>query len=148
RKIIRSSEENYNLTTEKFLIEPSYTHWTIGYLLSLRGAQMLIDEKPLSKILPVDEYLPIMYDRHPNLEWKKYFQQRKLKAYAFHPQILTPTHYFGEPNYVSDTENTTILNINKDIIRPKSFEIDVDNLVHNNLTLNMLDKNTLIKDEL
>ena len=109
RKIMRSNDENYDKTIEKFLIEPSYSHWTIGYALSLRGAQILVNENPIQKLLPVDEYLPIMYDQHPNLSWKQHYNNRKLKAYAFHPPILTPTHYFGEPNYISDTENTTIV---------------------------------------
>jgi collagen beta-1,O-galactosyltransferase len=108
RKIMRSDEENYNRTIERYLIEPSYSHWTVGYALSLRGAKMLVNEQPLQKILPVDEYLPIMYDRHPNLSWKNHFQNRQLKALAFYPAIVTPTHYFGEPNYISDTENTTV----------------------------------------
>lgn len=112
RKIMRSSEENYDNTTVTYLIEPSYSHWTVGYALSLRGARMLVDENPLQKILPVDEYLPIMFDRHPNESWKSHFTNRKLKAYAFHPPILTPTHYFGEPNYISDTENTKIFEEN------------------------------------
>ena len=109
RKIMRPDEENYEERIESFLIEPSYSHWTVGYALSLRAARMLVDEQPIQKILPVDEYLPIMYDHHPNENWKRHFAQRKLKAYAFHPVVLTPTHYFGEPNYISDTENTTVL---------------------------------------
>jgi collagen beta-1,O-galactosyltransferase len=109
RKIMSFDEEKYNETTQIFLMEPAYSHWTIGYVLSLRGAQILVNEKPLQKILPVDEYLPIMYDNHPNQDWKSHFVNRKLKAYAFHPAIVTPTHYFGEPNYVSDTENTTVI---------------------------------------
>lgn len=128
RKIMRSNEENYEQIIEEFLIEPSYSHWTVGYLLSLRGAKMLVDEKPLQKILPVDEYLPIMYNHHPNENWKRYFSNRNLKAYAFQPAIITPTHYFGEPNYVSDTENTTILsneNANQDINRAKVVSVDV-----------------------
>ena len=113
RKIMQPDDENYNQTTETFLIEPLYSHWTVGYALSLRGAQMLVAENPLQKILPVDEYLPIMFDQHPNESWKSHFSSRKLKAYAFFPTIVTPTHYFGEPNYVSDTENTKILETNE-----------------------------------
>ena len=109
RKIMRNNEEDYSNLIAEYLIEPSYSHWTVGYVMSLRGAKMLVDEKPLQKLLPVDEYLPIMYDHHPNEIWKSHFPNRKLKAYAFQPAILTPTHYFGEPNYISDTENTTIL---------------------------------------
>jgi collagen beta-1,O-galactosyltransferase len=47
------------------LIKPSYTHWTVGYLLSLQGAKKLVNEEPLKKLVPVDEYLPIMFDRQP-----------------------------------------------------------------------------------
>jgi len=128
RKIMRADEENYEKTIETFLIEPSYSHWTVGYALSLRGAQMLVNENPIQKILPVDEYLPIMYDHHPNESWKSHFNNRKLKAYAFYPSILTPTHYFGEPNYISDTENTTILAKNyknDDLQGEKLLSVDV-----------------------
>ncbi|CAF1264541.1 unnamed protein product [Rotaria magnacalcarata] len=128
RKIMRPNEENYENTIETFLIEPSYSHWTVGYALSLRGARMLIDENPIQKILPVDEFLPIMYDHHPNSSWKSHFINRKLKAYAFHPSIVTPTHYFGEPNYVSDTENTQILEQNDgktSLLAPELVSVDV-----------------------
>lgn len=129
RKIMRTDEENYDNIIAEYLIEPSYSHWTVGYVLSLRGAKMLVDEKPLQKLIPVDEYLPIMYDHHPNDKWKSYFQHRNLKAYAFQPAILTPTHYFGEPNYISDTENTTILgqqNSNVGItVDPTLLSVDV-----------------------
>jgi hypothetical protein len=30
-------------------------------------------------------------------------------TYAVQPSIITPTHFFGEPGYISDTENTTIV---------------------------------------
>ncbi|UJR20681.1 hypothetical protein I4U23_023802 [Adineta vaga] len=146
RKIMRADEENFNNTTETFLIEPSYSHWTVGYALSLRGAQMLVNEKPLQKILPVDEYLPIMYDHHPNESWKSHFSNRKLKAYAFHPAIITPTHYFGEPNYISDTENTTILGRNENngaVPSPTVLSVDVV------IPQKQIDENAAIKkDEL
>ncbi|CAF0973808.1 unnamed protein product [Adineta ricciae] len=132
RKIMRSDEEAYENTIETFLIEPSYSHWTVGYALSLRGARMLLDEKPLQKILPVDEYLPIMYDHHPNQSWKSHFHHRNLKAYAFHPAIITPTHYFGEPNYISDTENTTVLGKEENIdVSQRSKLVSVDVVTKN-----------------
>jgi hypothetical protein len=69
-----------------------------------------------------------MYDHHPNESWKSHFNNRKLKAYAFHPVIITPTHYFGEPNYISDTENTTVLgktNPNDGMTKPILLSVDV-----------------------
>lgn len=52
-----------------------------------------------------------MFDAQPNEYWASFFQPRNLIAYAIQPAIITPTHYFGEPNYISDTENTQILNV-------------------------------------
>ena len=52
-----------------FLIWPSYSYWTLGYILSLRGAKKLIQQEPLGKMIPVDEYLPIMFDQHPTWVW-------------------------------------------------------------------------------
>ena len=49
------------------LARPDYSYWTLGYLISHRGAQKLIDANPFSNLLPVDEYLPIMFNKHP--EW-------------------------------------------------------------------------------
>uniref|UniRef100_A0A667YPU1 Si:ch211-13f8.2 n=1 Tax=Myripristis murdjan TaxID=586833 RepID=A0A667YPU1_9TELE len=48
------------------LVHPDYSYWTLGYVLSLQGAKRLIEAEPLSKMLPVDEFLPIMFNKHPN----------------------------------------------------------------------------------
>ena len=47
------------------LVKADYSYWTLGYLLSLQGAQKLLRAEPLSKMLPVDEFLPVMYNKHP-----------------------------------------------------------------------------------
>ena len=119
RKLMRPDEENFDEIFQDFLVKPSYSHWTVAYALSYRGAKILLEQNPLEKILPVDEFLPIMFDRHPNFHWKKFFDNRILKTFAFQPTIVAPTHFFGEPNYISDTENTTILRSTNE----KSFQI-------------------------
>lgn len=43
----------------------NYTWWTLGYMINLHGARKLISAKPLAKMMAVDEFLPVMYDRHP-----------------------------------------------------------------------------------
>ena len=48
-----------------YLVYPNYSYWTLSYILSGRGTKKLLDQNPLSKMLPVDEYLPIMFDKHP-----------------------------------------------------------------------------------
>ena len=65
-------------------------------------------------MVPVDEYLPIMYDRHPNETWKKHYKNRNLIAYSVHPLLLFPTHYTGEEGYISDTEDTKIIAVPHD----------------------------------
>lgn len=47
------------------LVEADYSYWTLGYMLSLQGAQKLLKADPMSKLLPVDEFLPVMYNKHP-----------------------------------------------------------------------------------
>ena len=37
---------------------------------------------------------------------------RDLAALSVHPLLVTPTHYTGEPGYISDTEDAGIININ------------------------------------
>ena len=49
----------------KWLVEADYSFWTLGYLLSNSGARKLLAGDPLGKMVPVDEYLPIMFNKHP-----------------------------------------------------------------------------------
>lgn len=47
------------------LVEADYSYWTLAYVISLQGARKLLGAKPLAKMLPVDEFLPVMFDKHP-----------------------------------------------------------------------------------
>ena len=49
----------------KRLVRPAYSYWTLGYLLSGRGARKLLDADPFHSFLPVDEYFPILFGQHP-----------------------------------------------------------------------------------
>ncbi|XP_070700955.1 procollagen galactosyltransferase 2-like [Pempheris klunzingeri] len=90
------------------LVHPDYSYWTLGYVLSLNGAKKLLQAKPLNKMLPVDEFLPVMFNKHPKDEYLQYFEPRDLRAFSVEPLLLFPTHYTGEPGYFSDTETSTI----------------------------------------
>jgi len=91
------------------LVWPSYSYWTLSYMLSNAGAQKLLNQRPLNRLVPVDEYLPIMFDKHPSEEWKKNFSPRDLVALSANPLLCYPTHYTGEANYISDTEESAII---------------------------------------
>lgn len=69
RKIMFRDLETWNYDVEFRdgfgLRNPSFSHWTVAYALSLNGAIKLMNSEPLKKILPVDEYLPLMFDKQP-----------------------------------------------------------------------------------
>ncbi len=109
RKILRSNETW--VPGSKTFLYPDYTYWTLSYLITFEGAKKLLAADPSKNLLPVDEFLPIMFDKHPNATWSALFPVRNLKAIAISPMIVNPTHYTGQPGYVSDTESTnTALN--------------------------------------
>lgn len=41
-------------------------------------------------------------------EYKAHFPNRNLQAFSTHPLLVQPSHYAGEPEWVSDTETSTI----------------------------------------
>ncbi|XP_008591911.1 PREDICTED: procollagen galactosyltransferase 1-like [Galeopterus variegatus] len=92
------------------LVEADYSYWTLAYVISLQGARKLLAARPLSKMLPVDEFLPVMFDKHPVSEYKAHFSPRNLRAFSVEPLLIYPTHYTGDDGYVSDTETSVVWN--------------------------------------
>ncbi|XP_066126159.1 procollagen galactosyltransferase 1 isoform X2 [Saccopteryx bilineata] len=92
------------------LVEADYSYWTLAYVISLQGARKLMAARPLSKMLPVDEFLPVMFDKHPVSEYKAHFSPRNLRAFSVEPLLVYPTHYTGDDGYVSDTETSVVWN--------------------------------------
>lgn len=62
RKVLMDSDEQF---VSDHITKPLYSYWTLGYLISESGARKLIKAEPLAKMLPVDEFLPIMFNQHP-----------------------------------------------------------------------------------
>ncbi|XP_050993353.1 procollagen galactosyltransferase 2 [Labeo rohita] len=110
RKRLQIKHPEHWVEGVKNLVIPDYSYWTLGYALSLQGAKTLLGAQPLSKMLPVDEFLPVMFNKHPKEEYMSRFKQRDLKAFSVQPLLLFPTHYAGEPGYFSDTETSIIWN--------------------------------------
>ena len=76
------------------------SYWTCGYMLTYNGAQKLINSNYLENLIPVDEFLPIMYGCSV-LGFEKLFQNApKMNCYAFTPNILKLT---GNSFYDSET---------------------------------------------
>lgn len=49
--------------------------------------------------------------------WKQHFPIRDLVAFSVAPLLLYPTHYTGEDGYISDTENSQIVENELDELR-------------------------------
>ena len=80
RKIlVEPEDEQFPEGAYHFLI-PEYSYWTLAYALSLEGAKKLMAQAPLDRLVPVDEYLPIMYDKHNRVELLEHFGPRDLRS--------------------------------------------------------------------
>lgn len=108
RKKLQSSDEPWVDESDR-LVHVDYSYWTLCYLLTGRGAAKLLAAEPLQRLLPVDEFLPIMFGKHPEKEWSASFAGRDVKAFSVAPLLVYPTHYTGEEGYISDTEESIIL---------------------------------------
>ncbi|XP_056628680.1 procollagen galactosyltransferase 2 [Triplophysa dalaica] len=108
RKRMQVAQPEVSVEGVNNLVEADYSYWTLGYAISQQGARKLLAAQPLGKMLPVDEYLPVMFNKHPNVEFMSHFDPRDLRAFSVEPLLLYPTHYTGQPGYFSDTETSTI----------------------------------------
>lgn len=108
RKRLENVDEPF-VDGSDILVKVGYSYWTLGYALSYQGAKKLLDGDPLSKLVPVDEYLPILFDKHPQENYKSHFPRRNLVAFSVAPLLLYPIRYTGEDGYISDTEDSVII---------------------------------------
>ncbi|KAJ6224461.1 hypothetical protein RDWZM_003006 [Blomia tropicalis] len=90
-----------------FFVKPEYSYWTIGYMITRTGIEKLLRANPLRRLIPVDEFLPIMYGAHRNTTLAlMYDRVEHLNALSLQNLIISPTHYVGDPLYISDTEDS------------------------------------------
>lgn len=68
--------------------------------------KFILDAKPLENLIPVDEFLPVMFNQHPNDTFSEIYKNRNLVAWSAQPLLLFPTHYTGDEGYFSDTEDS------------------------------------------
>lgn len=68
------------------------SYWTCGYILSYLGAKKLINSNYIDNIIPVDEFLPIMYDENITYMNHIYNKSDKFLCISFYPNLLSLTH--------------------------------------------------------
>lgn len=100
KSLYENATDDEIIPAAKYLRKPGFSFSSRGYVLTLNGAKKLIKSDPLRKMVPVDEYVSIIYDKHPDKMFKKYFPVRNLNAYAVEPSILQDLYER------SDTENS------------------------------------------
>jgi collagen beta-1,O-galactosyltransferase len=110
RKKNNANAKEFFVQGHRYLSTVTYSYWTLGYALSRQGAQKLLDARPLDKLLALDEFLPILYNQHPNEDWNSYFPKKDLLAFTVYPLAVLPMRYTNEPGYLSDTEDSILLN--------------------------------------
>jgi GR25 family glycosyltransferase involved in LPS biosynthesis len=95
------NEASEQKISDSFIL-PKRSYGTHAYILSLSGAQKLINSNYLQHLLPVDEFLPILYDPdYPHKQYIHYFNQSpRLHTYSLHPLI---TDILGGKDYKSTT---------------------------------------------
>lgn len=126
----RLQENEAFLKESENFVKVSYTYWTLGYVISLEGAKKLLAVEPLKRLLPVDEFLPIMFDEHPNDSWKLKYETRNLIAWSANPLMLYPTHYTGEEGYISDTEDSKQIRLDVLSGAEESLIAGEENILH------------------
>ena len=70
------------------------------------GIKKLLALEPLKKLLPLDLFLPIAYDKYQvddSVEVIRHFQPRNLIALAVIEPICFPVQYWTDKHHISDT---------------------------------------------
>jgi len=86
-------------------VRPNYSYCTYAYALTRTGIAKLLAYDPLKKIMPLDEFIPATYVRHPRPDVATSIAPT-LAAYALSVDLVTeaPKQIFG-----SDTEDSPFI---------------------------------------
>jgi collagen beta-1,O-galactosyltransferase len=89
------------------IVIPKYCYNASSYIITYNGAKKLLNANLMKHFLPIDEFLPIMYDSdYPHKKYSKYYEKYpKLKTFAIKNNI---TDQESRINFPSDVENSDI----------------------------------------
>jgi GR25 family glycosyltransferase involved in LPS biosynthesis len=124
-----------DIIINNFIVKPTSSYNAHSYILTYEGAKKLINTHYLNNLLPVDDYLSIMYDEnYPFKQYSKYFQiYDKLKCYSLKEDITNQnTNYYGS---IIDNSNIYIKNIKDEYINSNimttTWNIELNNILYN-----------------
>ena len=112
----------YNLGPEIVIendyVIPKYSYNAHSYLLTNAGAKILANDLALKYIIPVDEYIPLMYDSFPFPKYNDFFKNmKKLRAIGLVDNIVSqralhilPSSVSNRyiPEYICNTHSTSV----------------------------------------
>ena len=113
RKKFKENEEY--IENHNNIVKPFYSYWTIGYYITYSGALKLLKSNFSKKIIPVDEFLPLMYGiSHPSAvaNYSKYYDINLLNAYSIDPLLIKPEDNAFQESEIEDSkpfQDSTIL---------------------------------------
>lgn len=70
------------------IIKPNKSYWACAYILTYNGAKKLIESNYINNIIPVDEFLPIMYGCQIMGFDKIYEKCKNISCFAVKPQLF------------------------------------------------------------
>jgi len=90
-------------------ISPAYSYWMCGYIINLKGMEKIINSGFIKKIIPIDEFIPIIGNFSPLTNYKKnYTIDDKLRAFSVKNLFIQPEN---NAFLYSQTENTQEVDI-------------------------------------
>ena len=88
RKAINEDKET--LLSEN-IVEAKYSYWACGYIVTLDGAKKLIESNYIDNIIPVDEFLPLMFGHSPINKYNDLYKNIGcIKALSVKPYLIYP----------------------------------------------------------
>jgi GR25 family glycosyltransferase involved in LPS biosynthesis len=109
RKKFVNIEKRYSTN----LVKPEFSYWTVGYLLTYSGAIKLINSNFVDALIPVDEFLPILFGKeHPSskIKYSSNYKFEKLIAYSVDPLLVNPEEGAFLDSEVEDSKSLNKLN--------------------------------------
>lgn len=93
KKVNNCDEKIIEKLSNLDIVEPSFSYWTSGYVLTFDGAKKLLSTNFENNLIAVDEYLPIMcgcnhFNDYLNFIANRDYSGEKLKALAFKDNII------------------------------------------------------------
>ena len=88
------------------LLRPAFTYGLYAYAVTRRGAQKLLDAKPLLNMIPSDDFVSAMYDGHAVTRYRdaQAFPARDVVALVVRPPLADVPGYHGDGTGYSDTD--------------------------------------------